>query len=1346
MKNKAQIFRDGVSQKDRFLAELGPNYIGVDERDKKDLLEFAQKYAKQLKFYNESNQIKGDWSPFFAGDVEEMVAYINNPESFADDESKLNKLSQPHLVLFFTFLELLRYPQQQFKELTQRYLDFYYKDVLKLTEKAEVADKVHTIFELDSGEETHLIKKGTLLYAGQDSQGVDLNYAVDEDIIINQAQVASLKNLFVEKVYISLQDIHQPEKNDRTFLKMLQWAVGSPRQGDELPKFEGQNSIEFIKQLYHNIKNKSIDRIDEARKNYILKQLFFVTIEDFKYCLAIHDRQINKNEPDIVEPTEIEWNQVYELVEKAYKKKINWQRRNVLKAKREQSDFDSMMKLALGDPDPGDSLPNMPEAAKNLDDLFQNLNKTTVKEYIKEQLYLSVSDFQKIINVKQKTDSNDEDWAEVYRLLEKAQTKKRNFTYPPVGVTKIKNIRANSLVDVEPREAIQFPTFSLAQNNNNNLTESQKHPIGFAIASPLLNLKEGKRSIVLTIACQENSLQTDIVREVIEENNPFEVYLSSETEWIKVESSELKVGDLIVESEIKSYPGDRLTVDRQSIYTATEDKFQQSDREQYLVFNDGKIYQIAEYINPREVQLNMVGQSAVTGNGIKQYSSNGIYLNSLQFQLNLEASVSAITPLNSDELKDNIAARYPVIKIILKPAKKTEEIIYYYEQLKSICLDRIKLEVSAENIQDLQLRNDNSVLDSKSPFQPFSNNPKVGSSFYFSNSEIISKPLDGITLNLQWMGLPEDLRKYYQAYSGTGVIQPEITNDSFKAKLQLFSNRSWIDLEDNQAIFSVLDNNNLSPNTTLNYSNFNLQDYSPSSYISNLDTDDLFEYNSYFKLELQGRDFGHDLYPTVLNKVALATDDNIKSLTVYPPYTPELKTISLNYTASVEIDLEKPDDKFNSSQIFQLHPFGYTNIPTGDKNYLLPQYPEAAALYIGIRNLQPPQNLSFLFQMVSGSGNVELTPPQITWSYLNGNHWQNFQETEILSDTTNGLLDTGIIRFSIPQTASSEHQLLPTGLYWLRATVTENPTAIPDILDIKTQAVKATYINRGNAAEHLTKPLPANSIQSLVDRDSAIKTIQQPYTSFGGKPQEDNRAFITRVSERLRHKQRAITPWDYERLVLEKFPQIYKVKCINSAMGNTKPSEARVTIVVIPDISNTAPFFPLEPKVPLYLLKEIEDYLKKHTSPFVKLTVKNPRYETIQYRVGVRFRAGYEQGYYLNLLNEDLKRFLSPWAYQEEADITFGSAIYSSSVIHFIEKRPYVDYVAHFKLAEQKDTQTNLLHQSETYPNLAQVQYPDSILVSAPEHIIDRIAADHYEDEDFEGIGYMIIGTDFVIN
>ena len=48
--------------------------------------------------------------------------------------------------------------------------------------------------------------------------------------------------------------------------------------------------------------------------------------------------------------------------------------------------------------------------------------------------------------------------------------------------------------------------------------------------------------------------------------------------------------------------------------------------------------------------------------------------------------------------------------------------------------------------------------------------------------------------------------------------------------------------------------------------------------------------------------------------------------------------------------------------------------------------------------------------------------------------------------------------------------------------------------------------------------------------------------------------------------------------------------------------------------------------------------------------------------------------------------------------------------------------------------------------NLAQVRHPDSVLVSAPEHIIDVITTEDYDAEDFEGIDYMIIDLDFTLS
>ncbi|NEO35615.1 MAG: hypothetical protein F6J90_04495 [Moorea sp. SIOASIH] len=1364
-----QIFRDGVSQRGRLLRELEPDYVSVDERDVSDFLTFVQEYATKLNYYDESNRINGDWSSFFGGDVEQMVAYINNPESFADEPSTQRQLAQPHLVLLFTFLQLLRYPQQQFKALTQRYLDFYYKEVLQLRTKEEVPDKIHVIFELAQGEEAHLINKGTLLSAGQDSEGVNINYATDEDIVVNQAQVASIKTLFIDKKSIGLEEIHnQDNKSDQSFENMLRWAVGSPNQGDQLPKInvqvDGQTvdvdvDINYLKGTIYQATqdNQQTDNNITSYITYITEQLFFLNTDDFNYCFDIHDRQINKAQADKEEPTELEWNEVYKIIEKAYRKKITMGRRIALKGEQEQYGFESMMKLALGNPNPGDDLPEMPNGYTTLQEIFDHLTQERVIRYVKEELYLSVADFRKIMEIQATTENPN--WEEVYRLVEKAQTKKRNFTYPPIGRTEIKNIHASSLVDAEEGQA----TISQRFNTFGNITQTSQNSIGFAVTSPVLLLQEGTRKITLTFASEGNTLNRDTFQEILS-SDPFEIYLSSEAQWIQPQAFEAKVGDFIVEEPLVSYsieelspsPADADNGNFTSVSLTAEKKtFSESQVGQLLVWNDGYIFQITGLVSNKEANIQQIGignfpQEAVSTDQINLYRNSAIYLNSLQFQLTLDPTLPAILPPQPDESTFFLDSPYPVVKILLKEissAENTQEKLYY-DQFKSVRLEKVNIQVKAENIQDVQLRNDNSVLNPKITFQPFGNNPKVGSGFYFANREISTKKLDSITINIEWMGLPQDFATHYEVYKSTDVITEEITNDSFKASLKLFNNRSGVKIENSKSIF----------NQNPIHLNYQIPGYSLDTSSYETDTDDPFEQRRYFQLELESPDFAfaHDLYPVVSTKVALSTDNDIKSLPVYLPYTPQVKAISLDYTASEEIDLKNPPNPPHSSQIFQLHPFGYANIQTLNQDnqyYLLPNYQEQGTLYIGIRNLQPPQNISILFQMIPGSGNGELTPPQIHWSYLSGNAWQEFKDTEMLSDSTNGLVDSGIIRLSIPEGATSQHNLLPSGLHWLRASVTENAAAIPDTLDIKTQAVRATFVNQGNAADHLSKPLAANSIQGFVTRDPAINTVQQPYSSFGGKPKEDNRAFTIRVSERLRHKQRAITAWDYERLVLEHFPQIYKVKCITSAAGNHNPGDAKVTVVVIPGVANTAPFFPLEPKAPSYLLKEIQVYLQNYTSPFVQIVVKNPRYKPIQYKVGIRFRAGSDQGNYLKQLNEDIKRFLSPWAYEEQADITFGSSIHNSSVIHFIEKRPYVDYVGYLKLIEQVGIKAGSGGKSDIYyrvipSNLAQVQHPDSILVSAPQHIIYLMGTESsYDEDDFEGIGYMrIFNDDFVVS
>ena len=263
--------------------------------------------------------------------------------------------------------------------------------------------------------------------------------------------------------------------------------------------------------------------------------------------------------------------------------------------------------------------------------------------------------------------------------------------------------------------------------------------------------------------------------------------------------------------------------------------------------------------------------------------------------------------------------------------------------------------------------------------------------------------------------------------------------------------------------------------------------------------------------------------------------------------------------------------------------------------------------------------------------------------------------------------------------------------------------------------------------------------------------IRQPYTSFGGTMAEQDGSFYVRVSERLRHKRRALTPWDYERLVLERFPQIYKVKCLRADAIARQHEAGRVELVVIPDIKNRLPFDPFEPKAPADLIRDIETFLADKTPPFANVTVKNPHYVAVKVRCGVRFMPGEDETFCRRRLNDELNRFLSPWAYEEGADLIIGGSVYANSLINFIDGRDYVDYVAEFELFTSEDGE-HFTFIPPPPPDAvlpegyhASASRPDAILIAAREHQFDVISTADYHVENFTGINYMKIELDFIV-
>lgn len=484
------------------------------------------------------------------------------------------------------------------------------------------------------------------------------------------------------------------------------------------------------------------------------------------------------------------------------------------------------------------------------------------------------------------------------------------------------------------------------------------------------------------------------------------------------------------------------------------------------------------------------------------------------------------------------------------------------------------------------------------------------------------------------------------------------------------------------------------------------------------------------------------------------------------PYTPAIAEISIDYISKLVINPEVDEEAHE--KIFHIHPFGVSqpSQQTTSENPLtvLPEHSSEGALYIGLESLTPSQNLSILFQLNEKTVDHEFVGKVgVTWSYLHNNRWIDFDPNDILGDSTEVFTKSGIVTFQMPKNISDSNSLLPSGKYWIRAMVPDNTQGVADALSIAAQAVTASFTDQDNDPNHLATPLASKSIKKLRTSNSAIKSITQAYPSFNGKLKEQDSTFHTRVSERLRHKGRSISIWDYEHIILEAYPKVYKVKCLNHYDPEQTPcrremSPGAVTLIILSRSEDeTEVSRKLAPVTNVITLNSIRDLLKDVTPPFIaarnKLFIKNPGYTRIRIESGIKFHQGIDEVYYQKQLNADLMRLLSPWAFDETHDIAFERKLYKSHIINYIEELHYVDFVCCFKVVRVVDGVASDPIEEETISAAG----PADILISDDAHVIHPIAGDTCDCEKLgssnkkeeqviaSGIGAMVIETNFKV-
>jgi hypothetical protein len=673
----------------------------------------------------------------------------------------------------------------------------------------------------------------------------------------------------------------------------------------------------------------------------------------------------------------------------------------------------------------------------------------------------------------------------------------------------------------------------------------------------------------------------------------------------------------------------------------------------------------------------------------------------LSLKIELDGNDPPITPYDPAIHGYGLATAMPVLLVTLH---HRDDAAWDYAALEPIELSGVTVGVAVVGLKTVMLSNDHGPIDASKPFLAYGAAPLANSALVVGSKEVFQKAPAGVAVNATLMTTP--------AANGTA---PTVTADYLADGVWHALSSTGVGVGTQRFEFGQIPQPRVAT-----------PDLTPDAPFSTGTR------AGFIRLKLSGG-FGTSAYPVDLANW-IAHGGTQPTL----PVLPTMSSLTLDYTATQQLDLSARSDA--GGRYFHVHPFGHAEQSSGSgltRLPLLPRFragsePSEGELYVGVRDLHPPQNLTLLFQVVDGTANPLVVKPDdhIHWTYLRDNAWVPFA-ADAVADGTNALLASGIVTLAVPADATTEHTLLPAGMHWIRLAVASETDAVCRLVALAAQALSATYVVRDNGSTSHTAQLPPGTITKLDPPDAAVKAVDQRFPTFGGRPVETTVAFATRVSERLRHKDRAIALWDYEHLILEAFPEIYQARCLNhthyepSATGTgiyRELAPGHVTVVTIPDRSGPDARDPLRPFTSLLVLREIEQFLAARMSCFATLHVRNPQFEEVRVDLRVRLRAGFDETFHVNKLKREITEFLSPWAFRSDARPTFNGKVYKSVLVNFVEERPYVDFV----------TDVHLFHRlpgiTADGPDLEEAagSRAISILVSVPaaQHGVHAIHAD----------------------
>ncbi len=568
----------------------------------------------------------------------------------------------------------------------------------------------------------------------------------------------------------------------------------------------------------------------------------------------------------------------------------------------------------------------------------------------------------------------------------------------------------------------------------------------------------------------------------------------------------------------------------------------------------------------------------------------------------------------------------PAVRFLIQPSAW----LYPYSWCKQMRLESVSIDVQVEGLREGLFYNELGPIDSHQSFAPFGGQNERGAWIAFGHYEMACKRVMQVRLDFNWQQIPRGAGGLYAYYKG--YRQP-IDNRSFQARTEFLQNGQWKPTpgEGMHYLFRTIGSDSV-PQTDGVLSEESSVAFMTSALAPlTLLSPDYFRpglvSSGFYRLLFDSPEmgFGDKEYRRLFADVMLRNAHQRKKLSPpEEPLSPRWDAPTLNYIAHEERTFIIGGS--STLQLDYITPFSIRETPDTTVPVPLIQGTDDEGVYLFTFSGTEGENLFFMY--------VEMEPlqqeidhdnlPQTSWFYDDGSRWRKIPPSNILRDETGGWMHSGVVEIQLPLPVSRE-MLDEDGQFRMYMAVHRHFSNCASLRNLYFNIVQA---------EAVPDMLPLEQHPQL--------TGYRLVSPLSGKvSRETDVELQLRVSERITHRNRALLPQDYERMILQEFPEIRKVKCLPGIDAKYRDRQALVTLVLIGSTSGIQ-----QSRRSLCedrLLCSVEQYLRPFTPPFVEIDAVNPVYEEITVFCGIIPAPGQTIGGVMTAVQRLVNTCIAPW-------------------------------------------------------------------------------------------------------